>query len=106
MVKGLNIAKTDVLLEVATAFSHAHPSFDISSFRKDLLGDNGKNAFRKDLQECRYLGITRLPTIVFKGGSRRSVMLSGYQSYESLKNAWLSHTASPDSGSLIVNTAP
>jgi predicted DsbA family dithiol-disulfide isomerase len=89
MVQSLNIAHTNVLLEVAAMLVTNHPSFDLASFREDLFSEKGKEAFRKDLQECRYLNITRLPTLIFRSAGQPSVLLSGYQSYESLKNTWL-----------------
>src|SRR6187402_1973195 len=50
MVNKKNIARTDVLLELAALLSATLPSFDVFTFRDDLLGDKGKNAFRADWQ--------------------------------------------------------
>lgn len=85
MIDGLNIARTSVLLEVAAAVTG---SFDLSLFEQDLLGERGKEAFRLDMQECKYLNITRLPTLVFRRSGQPSLLLSGYQSYRSLKKAY------------------
>ena len=87
MVKGLNIARTDMLLQCGAALKVRHPVFDLGKFKAALLGEEGRAAFRKDLQECKYLSIHRLPTILFKSSDGRSILLSGYQSYESLNNA-------------------
>lgn len=89
MVKSRNISKTDVLVEAAYLLSRSNDRFNLFTFRDDLFGDIGKEAFRRDLQECKYLNVNRLPTIRFKAGTRFSMLLSGYQSYESLKSAWL-----------------
>lgn len=88
MVKGLNIAKTPVLLEMAAVLSKSYPAFNLFNFRNDLLGESAREAFRKDLQECKYLNVSRLPAIRFKVPGAHSMLLSGYQSYESLKAAW------------------
>jgi putative protein-disulfide isomerase len=93
MVKNLNIAKTSVLEDIATALSMMNTDFDLRRFQEDLLGEEAKEAFRKDLQECRYLKITRLPTILFKSAHAKSGLLTGYQSYESLISGLTKHMA-------------
>jgi len=85
MVDNLNIARTSVLLDVAATMPG---NFDLSLFREDLFNERGKEAFRRDMQECKYLGITRLPTLVFRRAGRPSLMVSGYQSYKALKKAY------------------
>jgi predicted DsbA family dithiol-disulfide isomerase len=85
MVDGLNIARTSVLLDVAAAMPDA---FDLSLFKQDLLGERGKEAFRQDMQECKYLNIVRLPTLIFRRAGSPSLLLSGYQSYRSLKKTY------------------
>ncbi len=89
MVKNLNISKNSVLLELASLLPHRYPAFDLQRFKEDLFGEKAKKEFRKDLQECKYLSISRLPTILFKVPGKGSVLLSGYQSYEALKKAYL-----------------
>jgi putative protein-disulfide isomerase len=89
MVKSLNIAKAPVLVEIARQLAGDDASFHLEQFREDLVGQAGIDAFRKDLQESKYLNITRLPTLVFRSAGGPAVLLSGYQSYESLKEAWL-----------------
>ncbi len=89
MVQGLNISKTAVLMDTAALLAESDPSFDLETFRDDLVGERGKEAFRKDLQESKYLNITRLPTLVFRAAGRPAVIISGYQSYDTLKEAWL-----------------
>jgi predicted DsbA family dithiol-disulfide isomerase len=87
MVGNINIAKTSVLLDCAHNLSIADPGFNLQTFREDLLGARGKDAFMKDWKECKYLGITRLPTLVFSRRGHRTRLLSGMQSYTSLLNA-------------------
>jgi predicted DsbA family dithiol-disulfide isomerase len=86
MVEGKNIAKTGVLLDTAWLLHDKYRDFDLFQFRDDLMGDAGKEAFKKDLQDAKYFGINRFPTLVIKRKDRSTVMLTGYQTYESLKN--------------------
>jgi predicted DsbA family dithiol-disulfide isomerase len=85
MVERRNIAKTGVLLEKAIELAVLNPLFNVYRFREDLLGEPGKAAFRTDLQECRYLNINRLPTILFKRTGKPPILKTGYQSYEALR---------------------
>src|SRR3977135_3108029 len=89
MVNNINTSKSDIILEVASALPTAFPGFDFGKFKEDLFGERAKDAFRKDLNECKYLNITRMPTIFFKASNRRSLLVGGYQIYESLKNVWI-----------------
>ncbi len=87
MLGGKNIAKNDVLLDTARLLHEQHDRFDLSLFRDDLLGNRGKAAFRQDLQDAKYLGINRFPTLVIARQQRAAIVLSGYQTYKSLKSA-------------------
>jgi predicted DsbA family dithiol-disulfide isomerase len=89
MVGNLNIARTSVLIECAHNLSVLDPAFDLSAFREDLLGKRGKDAFTRDWQEVKYLGITRLPTLVFSRPGHGNRLLSGMQNYASLQKAVL-----------------
>lgn len=84
MVGGKNIAKSDVLLDAAWLLHDQFRDFDFFKFRDDLMGETGKEAFRKDLQDVKYLGIKRFPTLVIKrqGGA---TLLTGYQTYHTLR---------------------
>ena len=85
MVENKNIARTEVLLELAEWLSMRYPDFNLFQFKNDLLGEKGKEEFRKDLQEAKYLNINRFPTLIIKYNGRPSVMLTGYQSYGTLR---------------------
>ena len=87
MEDGKNIAKTDVLLDAAWLLHDEYCHFDLFRFRDDLMGKAGKEAFRKDLVDAKYLGINRFPTLVVKRKNHSTVMLTGYQTYESLRAA-------------------
>ena len=84
MVKGLNIAKTEVLLQIAQRLSSAHRDINLTTFKASLLGPRGRELFRHDFQEAQYLGIRRSPTLLFKSNTK-AVMLRGYQTWDTLQ---------------------
>jgi putative protein-disulfide isomerase len=86
MVEGKNIAKNGVLLDAAWLLHDKYRDFNLFRFRDDLMGDIGKEAFRKDLQDAKYLGINRFPTLVIRRKDRSVIMLTGFQTYESLRS--------------------
>ena len=93
MTKRLNIAHTAVLLGLADDLGKRFPDFNLFKFREDLFGETGKEAFRKDWQEAKYRGINRYPTLVFRASGHNPVLLSGLQSYDTLKDVALKLTA-------------
>lgn len=86
MREGKNIAQIGVVLDTARLFHERYGQFDLLRFTDDLMGEAGNEAFRKDLLEAKYLGIKYFPTLVIKRSDRPAVMLTGYQTYESLKS--------------------
>jgi predicted DsbA family dithiol-disulfide isomerase len=86
LAKGKNIAKIDVLFEIAGNLNEYDPRFDMALFRKHLSDDTGLNAFRSDWQESKYLGINRFPTLILRTRQHAPVILKGYQSYASLSD--------------------
>jgi putative protein-disulfide isomerase len=87
MVEGRNIAKPEVLLNVAATLAKDKSLFfDADIFRQHLYGNDGKEAFNKDLREVRYYGINRFPSLVFKNQLGKAILLTGYNTYESLCN--------------------
>lgn len=87
MLQCKNVARTEVLMDLASELSESNATFDFDRFRDDLNGA-GPEAFKKDWKEVKYLGITRFPTLVFKIPGRPSVLLSGYRPCSSLKEHW------------------
>jgi len=85
MQQGRNIARTEALTDLAATLATTNPDFDTQLFSEDLL-TRGLEAFKKDWQQTKYLGITRFPTLVFKVPGHSPIMLTGYQPYENLLN--------------------
>lgn len=89
MVESKNIARMGVLLDTAWLLHDEYRDFDLFRFRDDLIGDTAKKAFKKDLQDAKYLGINRFPTLVITHRNRSTIMLTGYQTYEKLKKLFM-----------------
>jgi len=87
MVHGKNIAKREVLIEIATALSYEYPGLlDVSLFDQELTSDKVINAFRKDMQEADYRGVLRYPTLlVSTPGKKEHLMLTGNRPYNALR---------------------
>jgi putative protein-disulfide isomerase len=88
MINEKNIAKTEVLIEVAEQIANEqHTAFNLERFKADLTNDNGIEAFRKDMQEVQYRNITRYPTLILKQPNQQAVIITGYRPYSALLNA-------------------
>ena len=85
MTKEENIAQQSVLINVARLLAEDQLlQFDLEKFKKNLFGNEGMEAFRKDLQEVRYYGINRFPTLVIKSRAGNARIITGYNKYETL----------------------
>lgn len=81
--EGKNIAKPDVLFDAAAMLADEDDlEFDAELFKKHFYGEEGREAFRKDLQEVKYFDINRFPTLVIKNPSGKANLLTGYNKYE------------------------
>lgn len=84
MLNGKNIAKMDVLTDVAQHLSPGMIALD--KFSQDLINDTGLEAFRKDLNEVQSRGINRFPSLIIRGANK-AVMITGYRPYDVLLDA-------------------
>ena len=88
MIKGENIAKQNVLVNTAELLLKDESiQFDIKKFTTQLLGSEGREAFRKDLQEVKYHGINRFPSLVIKDAGKAK-LITGYRSFETIIDIW------------------
>ncbi len=82
MMYGENIAKPAVLISKAELLSkEKNVQFNVKKFKEDLLGIEAREAFKKDLQEVKYYGINRFPTLVIRNNNKAKI-LTGYRSFE------------------------
>lgn len=85
MLHGRNIAKTEVLLEVAQALSQEKEELlDYSLFAKELNGEAARKAFEEDLMQVRYQRITRYPALTISKPNQSGLLIVGYRPYEAL----------------------
>lgn len=89
MINGENIAKEEVLINIAERLS-SEPQYDFSAeiFRDQLKEDNALEAFRDDLREIQYQQVKRFPTFIIKKGQQGKI-LTGFRPYESFKETML-----------------
>jgi predicted DsbA family dithiol-disulfide isomerase len=87
MIKGNNIAKQQVLVQVAEKLKEEFTSFDVEMFKEDLRNDRGLEAFRKDMQQVRYHDINRFPTLIIRKPQQASILISGHRPYVVLTDA-------------------
>ena len=87
MHEGKNIAKEEVLRQLAEKLSLLVPPFDLLQFGDDLKSNVGLEDFRNDLQEIQRQGISRFPSLIIKNAGNQAVLFSGHQSYGPLLTA-------------------
>lgn len=87
MEEGKNIARTEVIAEVAEQLDDAQPElFDRDLFEKQYNGEECRQSFRKDLNQVKLNKIGRFPTLTLSCGSK-GIMITGYRPYEALLDA-------------------
>ena len=84
MVKGLNIAREDVLAEVANQVADRNPAFDLDRFKKDYNSPQSRNALKHDLKVVKNSDIGRFPTLTLDKDGFETVKVTGYIPYETL----------------------
>jgi putative protein-disulfide isomerase len=89
MLQGENIARQDILTNIAKALAHKHPGLlDMERFLQDLtVTDYGIEAFRKDLNEVQNRNISRFPTLIMRSSNKPTIMITGYRPYPVLLDA-------------------
>ncbi|WP_207513928.1 DsbA family oxidoreductase [Longitalea luteola] len=85
MFHSLNIARPEVLLQVARCIAVMNKQFSFEQFEEDMKTDRGLEAFRKDLQEVKYRGINRFPTLLIKRpAAPGGLLVTGFRPAETL----------------------
>ncbi|MEX2593813.1 MAG: DsbA family protein [Anditalea sp.] len=80
-----NIAKTEVIAEVAEDLANVQPALlDMDRFKKEYNGDLSRESFRQDLKKVKLNNIGRFPTLTINKGSETGIMITGYRPYEAL----------------------
>ncbi len=88
MLHGKNIAKQEVLLEIADELTKEYPHLlDPRRFREDWQTGAGKDTFREDLQAVRIHNFGRFPTLTIQQPGKAGVVIVGYRPYSVLLDA-------------------
>lgn len=88
MTEARNIARTEILLDMARQTSGQYPdAFDLTKFTSDLHSEASRQAFRDDLAKVRYHQIGRFPTVTMTRPDGRGLIITGYRPYEVLVQA-------------------
>lgn len=89
MLNGRNIAKHEVLLDVARKLSEENPKLlDYAQFEHNLNSEAARKAFEEDLHKVNLHKISRYPTLtITKPNHPTGIMIVGYRPYEALVKA-------------------
>lgn len=86
MLQRCNIARWDVIYELAQELAEQHPEcFDARRFAGALDGEEAAAAFREDLMQARYRQISRFPALVVSSKEGPAALLIGYRPYDVLR---------------------
>lgn len=84
MVGGRNIAKREVLLELAEQLNREGSTpFDAARFARDVEAGEALELFREDLKQARYFDVGRFPTLTLRGEGQGFIVV-GYRPYDVL----------------------
>jgi predicted DsbA family dithiol-disulfide isomerase len=82
MTRGLNIARTEVILLLAKTIANDAPEiFDYAQFEKNWNKGSGCESFVEDLKETRLHSIQRFPTLILSSQGKQSISVTGYRPY-------------------------
>ena len=85
MKDGLNIAKRDVLIQVAWQIATNGPGLlNVDQFIKDFDEGKGYEPFRQDLHDTQIQHIARFPALIIRQHAKRTVMVTGYRTSAAL----------------------
>jgi predicted DsbA family dithiol-disulfide isomerase len=84
MMYGMNIARQDVLIQVADCVARINNQFSLMEFKEDMINGRGLEAFRNDLQEVQYKGINRFPSLLIKRAALPGILINGFKPAEKL----------------------
>lgn len=88
MVEAKNIAKPEMLVEIAKQTGKMYPdAFSFETFNEEFNNEASRQAFRDDLNKIRYNRIGRFPTLTISRSDGKGIMMTGYRPYEALLQA-------------------
>lgn len=85
MLKAKNIARKEVLISTAEELAQENLLFDAGKFTTQLTSQQAIDAFRADMQETKYRGIHRFPSLLLQvRDTRKSLLLTGNRPFEAI----------------------
>jgi putative protein-disulfide isomerase len=87
MLDGKNIARQDILFQLAEELSKEEPDFHLPSFEEAYQNGTGRAAFQQDLEASRFQGISRFPCLTLQYPGKEGLMIVGYRPYPVLLDA-------------------
>ncbi|HWV68313.1 DsbA family protein [Chitinophaga sp.] len=85
MLQAKNIAKKEVLIAAAGELASENSLFDLNKFTQQLTSQQVINAFRADMQEAKYRGIRRFPSLLLQvRNTKKSLLLTGNRPFEAV----------------------
>jgi predicted DsbA family dithiol-disulfide isomerase len=88
MLRGENISQQQVIMSLAKSLAESNPTLlNLLQFERDLTGDAGLEAFRKDYNEVQSRNITRFPTLILRSATKPAIIMTGYRPYAALLDA-------------------
>jgi predicted DsbA family dithiol-disulfide isomerase len=87
MLNSKNISDGAVLQSIAEEVASSSPAaFSALDFKKSMTDDTALEAFRKDLNETKALGINRFPALLFRKSGHPSLLITGHRPYAVLQD--------------------
>lgn len=88
LIQGRNIAREDVLVDVAKALAEARPDLlEVSRFEADFAGVAARSALEDDVREARFRGVGRFPCLGLRRPGADPAWLVGWRPWEELLRA-------------------
>lgn len=87
MIHGQNIAKLDVLENIASQVAAQPGLLNMERFKSDMHNEVGLNAFKKDMEQVQLSGINRYPSLLIRYVNAKSILVTGYRPYSVLLDA-------------------
>jgi predicted DsbA family dithiol-disulfide isomerase len=87
MLNSKNVAKQQVLEEIAAELAAENPSFSLEQFMADYQQGNGIIGFREDLALVARYRVTRFPTLILEVEKEKGIVISGYRTSEQIMAA-------------------
>lgn len=89
MTRKMNIAKKQVVLDLAKEMSDLYPVPDFEKFKSDFEQNNALPQLKEDLQITKLKNIGRFPTIIMRRPMlTKGLIITGYRPYEVLTEAF------------------